>query len=95
MKVTVDIPDEVAELLGLTEENASRKLLEDFVAQLYREKKIGKKRLREILGLSWHEKEEFLSRYKIYYEFAAEEIIEEAAEMAELLKRNRAEKTAA
>jgi hypothetical protein len=95
MKVTIEIPDDTSQLLGLTEENAARVLLEDAVAQAYREKKIGNKRLREILGLSWQEKEAFLLRYRIFYEYAPGEIEAEIAAASELFKRRLAEKTAA
>jgi hypothetical protein len=74
MKVTVEIPDETAQALGLTPETAARTLLEDAVAQAYREGKIGNKILRQVLGLSWHEKEAFLLRQKIYHDLTAEEI---------------------
>jgi hypothetical protein len=95
MTVTFEIPDETAKLLGLTEENVTRTLLEDAVVEAYRADKIGTGQLREILGLGWHEKEALLLRYKIYYEYAPGEIEREVAELTALFKQREAEKTAA
>src|ERR1700712_3030164 len=78
MTVTVEIPDSVAASVVPEGVDAARKLLEDAVAQAYREGKIGTAALRDALRLSWHEKEAFLLRYKIYNEVPAEEIFAEA-----------------
>jgi len=95
MKVTVEIPDETAKLLGLTEETASRALLEDAVVEAYRAGKIGTRLLRGILELSWHEKEALLFKHKVFYEYTAEEVIAEAEGLRKLREQRQAEKTAA
>lgn len=95
MKVTVEIPDETAKVLGLTEETAARVLLEDLVVEAYRADLIGNRQLREILGLSWHEKEALLLKHKVFYEYAPGEIKREAEEMVELFQQREREKNAA
>ncbi len=95
MKVTVEIPDETAKLLGLTEENAARMLLEDAVVEAYRADKIGTRLLREILGLSWHEKEALLLKHKVFYEITPEEIERDAENSRRAREANAARKTAA
>jgi hypothetical protein len=66
MTVTVEIPDSVATSIVPEGTDAARKLLEDAVAQAYREGKIATKGLREALGLEWFEVDPFLLRYQIY-----------------------------
>ena len=78
MTVTVEIPDSVAANVVPEGVDPARKLLEDAVAQAYREQRIGTAALRDTLGLSWHEKEAFLLRYQIYNDVPAEEIFAEA-----------------
>ena len=67
MQVTVDIPDEFAGVLVPQGEDVARKLLEDSVAQAYREGKIGSRGVREALGMtSRFEVDPFLLKYEIY-----------------------------
>jgi len=95
MRVTVEIPDETAKLLGLTEEDAARVLLEDAVVEAYRADKIGTGQLREILGLSWHEKEALLFKHKVFYDYSPGEIAAEAETLRRLREKRDAMKNAA
>ena len=61
MSVTIELPEPVARILGPANE-IPRRLLESIVADLYREDKISRGEVRQILGLSWHENEAFLAR---------------------------------
>jgi len=95
MTVTVEIPDSVAASVVPEGVDPARKLLEDAVAQAYREGKIGTGELREALGLSWHEKEAFLLRYEIYNDVPAEEILAETDSLKELHTKDSSEMAAA
>ncbi len=81
--------------MGLTAETAARKLLEDTVVQAYREGKIGNEILRQVLGLSWCEKEAFLLRRKIFHELAAEEVQSDIENLRRFHEEKLAEKAAA
>jgi hypothetical protein len=95
MTVTVEIPDSVAASVVPEGTDAARKLLEDAVAQAYRDELIGTATLREVLGLSWHEKEEFLRRYKIFNDLTADELLADVQTSRALRKKHLAEKAAA
>jgi len=92
MRITVEIPDETAKLLRLTEEDAARTLLEDAVVEAYRADKIGTGQLREILGLGWHEKEALLFKHKVFYDYSPGEIEAEIARTTALFEEREAEK---
>ena len=67
MVVTVEIPDEVASLLAPAGEDTARKLLEEHVAQAYREGRLTTMQLRQALGFeSWYEVDPFLLKYKVF-----------------------------
>jgi hypothetical protein len=95
MTVTVEIPDSVAARVVPEGVDPARKLLEDAVAQAYREGKIGTAALREALGLSWHEKEAFLLRYEIYNDVPAEEVFAEADTLREVREKTPSEMASA
>ncbi len=61
MPITVDLPEPVIRALG-GEGEISRRLLESVAADLYRERKITRGQVRQTLGLTWQQTEEFLAR---------------------------------
>jgi hypothetical protein len=67
MNLTVEIPEGFAGVLPRNGKDAARRLLEDAVAQAYREGRIGSRGVREALGMaSRFEVEPFLLKYGIY-----------------------------
>jgi Uncharacterised protein family (UPF0175) len=67
MTVTVEIPDSVVNSIVPDGTDVARKILEDAVAQAYRDGKIGSKGVREALGFeSRWEVDPFLLKYQIY-----------------------------
>jgi predicted HTH domain antitoxin len=60
MPVTVDLPEPVIRALG-GEREISRRLLEAVVADLYREMKISRGQVRQVLGFTWQQTEAFLA----------------------------------
>ena len=87
MTVTVEIPDDVFPMMFEEGVDPARKILEDAVAQAYRDGRIGTRVLREVLGLSWHEKEAFLLQKKIYHDITAEQVLADAKMLGELRER--------
>ena len=84
MQVTVDIPDEFMDVLAPAGENLSRRFLEDYVAQVYREGKLTTEEVRRALGLaSRFEVEAFLGRYQIC-DFTVEDFREDVANLKQM-----------
>lgn len=66
MQVTIEVPDSFVATLSPKSEDVARRLLEDAVAQAYREGKISSRGVRETLGMaSRFEVDPFLQRYGI------------------------------
>jgi len=67
MQVTVEIPDEFAEVLAPAGVDVGRRLLEDHTAQAYRDGKLTMYEIQGILGLPTRtDVDPFLLRYKIF-----------------------------
>jgi len=80
MNVTVEIPDEFAGVLATNGQDTARRLLEDSVAQAYREGKIGSRGVREALGMaSRFEVDPFLLKYQIY-DYTVEDLKKDIAD---------------
>jgi hypothetical protein len=90
MTVTVEIPDEVAASVLPEGVDPARKLLEDTVAQAYRERKIGTKGLREALGLEWFEVDPFLLKYQIY-DYTIEDFRKDVETLAKIREERKGE----
>ena len=60
MIVTVEIPDQFAKQYHLDEASHSRTLLEAFLLQRYAEGELTTGQVGDVLGLSFHETEQFL-----------------------------------
>jgi Uncharacterised protein family (UPF0175) len=92
MTVTVEIPDSVAASVLPEGVDPARKLLEDTVAQAYREKKIGSKGVREALGFeSRFEVDPFLLKYQIYDDYTIEDFKKDVATLAKVREERAAE----
>lgn len=63
MEVTVELPDEIARTLG-NATDMSRKMLEAFVAEAYREQRLSRRQLSQVLGHDYWQTEEFLTRHE-------------------------------
>ncbi len=62
MQVTIQVPDSVAAALG-DSANVPRQLLEAFAAEGYRERKLSRHQVSELLGLDYWQTEEFLAQH--------------------------------
>ena len=63
MQITIQLPDEVARLLGTSAE-LPRKFLEAYAAEAYRTEKISRHQVGRMLGLDRWQTEEFLARHE-------------------------------
>ena len=94
MRVTIDIPDEFAHVLLPEGSDSARRLLEDAVAQAYRESRLTMEHVRLILGFATRvEVDPFLKRYEIY-DYSVEDLAEDMAALGAQLGPRSARKTA-
>jgi len=81
MQVTVDIPDQFAPHIVPEGKDASRRLLEDTVAEAYRERRLTMEQVRQILGFGTRmEVDPFLQKYEIY-DYTVEDLEQDLASM--------------
>lgn len=91
MQVTVDIPEQFVPVIAAGDTDAARKLLEDAVAQSYRERRLTMEQVRQILGFGTRmEVDPFLKKYEIY-DYTVEDLRQDMAAMKEFMKKRAAE----
>jgi predicted HTH domain antitoxin len=76
MPITVELPEPVIRALGQQGE-ISRQLLESLAADLYREGRITRGQVRQTLGLTWHQTEEFLARKNCTRDYSSADLEED------------------
>ncbi|MBN9690016.1 MAG: UPF0175 family protein [Verrucomicrobia bacterium] len=62
MRITIELPDEIAESLG-PELSLSRRLLEAYAIEGYRSEKLTRRQVGQLLGLDRWKAEEFLAEH--------------------------------
>jgi predicted HTH domain antitoxin len=84
MKITIDLPDEIAN--QLQSENVSRRVLELLAADHYRQGRIGAAEVRRMLNFSsrW-ETYDFLKREKAYLPYTEDDLEKDAQGISNLL----------
>lgn len=87
MSVTIEFPDTIARELRtlMSEAELNRKVLEALLLEAYHNGALSRGRLAELLGLSFHECEEFLQKREISYNYNLD-ALEEDRRAIELLK---------
>ena len=76
MPIIVDLPELVLRALG-GEGEMPRRLLESVAADLYREGKITRGQVRQTLGLTWHQTEDFLARKRCVRHYSTADLEED------------------
>jgi hypothetical protein len=85
MRVTVEIPDQFVPNLLPEGKDAARRLLEDTVAESYRERRLTMEQVRQLLGFATRmEVDPFLLRYEIY-DYTVDDLEQDMAVMDRLL----------
>jgi len=93
MQVTVNIPEEFVPLLVPEGADAGRKLLEDSVAEAYRQRRLTMEQVRQILGFATRmEVDLFLQRYAIY-DFTLADLEQDIAAMKQWMNEREAQQT--
>ena len=94
MQVTVEIPDSFVPYLVPEGNDAARLLLENTVAESYREHRLTMEQVRQLLGFATRmEVDPFLQRYEIY-DYTVEDLEKDMAGLDELLGERAKLKTA-
>jgi hypothetical protein len=90
MQVTVNIPEEFLPLLVPEGVDASRKLLEDTVAEAYRQRRLTMEQVRQVLGFATRmEVDPFLQRYEIC-DYTVDDLKQDIAAMKQWMKEREA-----
>lgn len=75
MEVTIDLPEDVANVLLADGENLEREVLEATALEGYREGKLSQAQVRRMLGFATDmQTDAFLKEHKIYLEYDLEDI---------------------
>ena len=85
MIVTVHVPDQFARQFHLDEAAQSRQLLEAFVLQRFAEGELTSGQVGEVLGLSFHQTEQFLHDHHAPPHVSVEEHREDLANLDKIL----------
>jgi len=87
MQVTVEIPDEFAGYIVPPGSDPARLVLENSVAEAYRNRRLTMEQVRQILGFATRmEVDPFLQKYEIY-DYTVEDFDNDAAAMDRYLKK--------
>jgi predicted HTH domain antitoxin len=72
--ITIELPDALIKDLGDSPVEVSRRVLEAVVLDGYRTESLSRGEVRELLGLSWQETEEFLARRGLHYHYSVDDL---------------------
>lgn len=85
MNLTVEIPDDVAKRLSAGGGDLSRRALEAFVAEEYRQGRLHKPDLRRLLGFATSDQiDTFLKAHEVWIEYTIEDLERERASLQRL-----------
>ncbi len=85
MNLTVEIPDDLANRLGAAGVDLSRRALEAFALEEYRNERISKAELRRLLGIqSRYELDGFLKAHDVWIEYNIEDFRRETKALERL-----------
>jgi predicted HTH domain antitoxin len=84
VEVTLSITDAVAAEFGGDPNAVGRQLLEAAALEGYRSERLSRGQVRELLGLSWHETEQFLADHECFRHYTLEDLEEDRRTLANL-----------
>jgi predicted HTH domain antitoxin len=85
--ITIELPDAVVKELGGTPSEIARRVVEALVLEGYRTEKLSRGEVRQLLGLSWQETEDFLARHGISYQYTIDDLNEDQQNLDRVLGR--------
>jgi predicted HTH domain antitoxin len=75
--ITIELPDSIVKELGGTPGEVSRRVLEAVVVDGYRSERLSRGEVRRLLGLSWHQTEDFLAKHGVAYQYGSDDLKED------------------
>jgi predicted HTH domain antitoxin len=87
MPITVELPEPVIRAL-VEQGEISGQVLESLAADLYREGRITRGQVRQTLGLTWHQTEEFLARKNCTRDYSTADLEEDWKNNQRLARRD-------
>ncbi len=84
MRLSVEIPDDIASTLSAAEGDLSRRVLEGFALEEFRAGRITERQLRRILGLARIELDGYLKSHSIYQDYTMEDFEQERKALNDL-----------
>jgi predicted HTH domain antitoxin len=84
VEIMVHLPEDVAGRFGNTPETAARQLLESAAVEGYRSQRLSRGQVREMLGLSWQETEDFLGEHGCVRHYTLSDLDEDRQTLADL-----------
>jgi len=75
--ITIDLPDAIIKELEVVPGEISRRVLEAVAIEGYRSERLSRGEVRQLLGLSWQETEDFLARHGLPYHYTIEDLNED------------------
>ena len=75
--ITIEFPDTIIQELAPSSGEISRRVLEAVVLEGHRTERYTRGEVAQLLGLSWHETEEFLAEHGVPYQYTLEDLDED------------------
>jgi len=86
MTLVLELPDAWKHSLGLDQGDAAARARQTLVTESYREGRISRGQAAEMLGMGFHEAEEFFKSHHVEQQPTWEELEESSAQLREFLK---------
>ena len=84
--ITIELPDTIAQELGRVSGDVSRRVVEAVALDGYRSDQLSRGDVAQLLGLSWHEAEQFLAEHGLRYRYAIEDLHEDRQTLNRILQ---------
>jgi predicted HTH domain antitoxin len=75
--ITIELPDPIIKELETTPGGISRRVLEAVALEGYRSERLSRSEVRQLLGLTWQETEDFLARHGLCYHYTLDDLNED------------------
>ncbi len=85
MTLTINIPDEVARSLSLDNTSGERAVLESLAVEGYRQRRMSRREVGELLGLNYYETETFLQDHDLDLGLTVEDVEQDRRNLDRLL----------
>jgi predicted HTH domain antitoxin len=85
--ITIELPDDIVKELEAVPGEISRRVVEAVALEGYRSRRLSRGDVRQLLGLGWHETEDFLAAHGLTYHYTLEDLNEDRKNLDRILSR--------